>query len=507
MTNKKLIRLTTSSKEGIFSNNFSDEIVIYENSEIALHSLSMIRPAGQIEIDGSNSLFQFKVQEESSGVGGFHNVIADNGVFSSTNYDTLLTDLQNGINNALDILAIKENGMECDINGESKDKLAVIFRQSLFHQVARHPHLFTFQGISRSVTDDKLRKTDTGATTNYKTAVVFSNDQFIEGAGCLRARIRNFVIDGGNENGFCLGLVEDDNYDKLVDPSQDFVLADASYIVQTPKLPTDPYRFKQEGENTLTDSSLDPLKFASGTHAINQHDILEISLNKGKIEGRVYQDGATTILFSQSFDRGNKRYYPFISMFNDVDHIEIDHVRTHLSPFDELGQLKEKHIGNFNATLEVTAPTPPIPNEFNSTFDIKFGAISLANFMGYNTTNPESVFGNLEATFNANNIFDSANGSAIYMVDMLNLELESYDGFKDGRKNILAVIPANERNTGNQDFVLQYEPSNLNYISLRNKFKVSLRNIRARVVNSDFSPILTSGLSSLTVLIRKHTHE
>ena len=104
----------------------------------------------------------------------------------------------------------------------------------------------------------------------------------------------------------------------------------------------------------------------------------------------------------------------------------------------------------------------------------------------------------------APNLLFSIFGSQNYLVELLNLPLNSYDSFdtKRGRSNILAVIPENEHNAGNIDNVLMYEPSEMTYISLTNKSELSLRNIRARVVFPDYTPIDTIGLSTVVLHLR-----
>ena len=88
------------------------------------------------------------------------------------------------------------------------------------------------------------------------------------------------------------------------------------------------------------------------------------------------------------------------------------------------------------------------------------------------------------------------------MVELLNIPLDSYEGFSEQRKNILAVVPVNENNVNQQNFVLQYEANNQNFISIRNESTLSLRNIRARIVNSNMQPIETEGLSHIVLLIK-----
>jgi hypothetical protein len=95
-------------------------------------------------------------------------------------------------------------------------------------------------------------------------------------------------------------------------------------------------------------------------------------------------------------------------------------------------------------------------------------------------------------------------GSQNYIVELLNLPLNSFDSFssKRGRANILAVIPQNEFNQGNIDTVLMYEPANMTYVGLTNKSELSLRNIRARIVYPDYTPISTVGMSSIVIHLK-----
>ena len=80
---------------------------------------------------------------------------------------------------------------------------------------------------------------------------------------------------------------------------------------------------------------------------------------------------------------------------------------------------------------------------------------------------------------------------------MLNMKLDSYDGFpgSEKRKSILAFIP-----TSNQDRITVYE-QNQNFIDLRNEHPILLRNIQARIVQGDYSPINLIGQASMVILV------
>ena len=77
--------------------------------------------------------------------------------------------------------------------------------------------------------------------------------------------------------------------------------------------------------------------------------------------------------------------------------------------------------------------------------------------------------------------------------------MDSYHSGEKGRKNILSSVPVIEDNLG----LIQYEPVNLIYVALNNKYKQTIRNLRARIITNEFSTISTQGTSELNLLIRK----
>ena len=89
-----------------------------------------------------------------------------------------------------------------------------------------------------------------------------------------------------------------------------------------------------------------------------------------------------------------------------------------------------------------------------------------------------------------------------YKIEMLNIQLESYDSQKEGRMNILATIPISQEFKDQQLSILNFEPTNMFYLSIRNKTKLSLRNIKARIIDANNNPINLLGFSSLNLLIK-----
>ena len=71
--------------------------------------------------------------------------------------------------------------------------------------------------------------------------------------------------------------------------------------------------------------------------------------------------------------------------------------------------------------------------------------------------------------------------------------------FSGDRKNILDVILHNEQN---HDTLIMHEPNNLNFIDIANTTTFNLRNLRLRIVNDDFLPVETFGVSHVVLLIK-----
>jgi len=71
---------------------------------------------------------------------------------------------------------------------------------------------------------------------------------------------------------------------------------------------------------------------------------------------------------------------------------------------------------------------------------------------------------------------------------------------KRGRqKSILATIPANNNGANG---IVEFQPNELVYIDLDNKFDLELKNLRLRVLNKQFGEIRTTGTSIMTLLFK-----
>ncbi|MHA2180671.1 MAG: hypothetical protein ACXAAH_04515 [Promethearchaeota archaeon] len=114
----------------------------------------------------------------------------------------------------------------------------------------------------------------------------------------------------------------------------------------------------------------------------------------------------------------------------------------------------------------------------------------------------------------ATSIFDNSYSSDMYLIDSQTFQLDSYDAYGlsvnqrnantgGSRRNILATIPISEVPiSGTANGLIQYEPNNLFYISIKNRGDITTRQLRFRLLTGTYEPVLTSGLASMTILIR-----
>jgi len=293
---------------------------------------------------------------------------------------------------------------------------------------------------------------------------------------------------------------------------------------------------------------------------LEDHDVLEIRLEEDEILLAIHTTGGFQIFKripyprdgSLTDDGAGKRLYPYLALYNNLDNIQVGDWESNYDqsytggyyPIDG-GFSRKSHqqlIDSPRRTLLNTHVTVQSPLLTPSLWKLETDSLTVSRFLGWGASvfgsgqvidgfgnaqleqNP-LVFYNTTADGGKIQLFDdrrfgTGNGplgvegerqlfltlnSDIYLVEMLNMKLDSFDNFasKKGRSNLLAIVNANERNTGNIDDVLQYEPNNLTYISLANKQELSLRNIRCRIVHSDYSPVSTDGMSNVVLHIRQ----
>jgi len=555
--NKKLIRLTTNSDRAEFDASFDSEIPIAPNTEIALRGLAFDRSDPLMIVDASNDLITFQAQP-----GQVHSFHIPNDTYSSANMPAFFQNFSNLMNAESSTGNNKELGLQYYVGTSPEQKFELRAIQNLNFNSAnddnQHEYrYYEFHNIDRvdntvgsAPTPLKQQVGNVNTIGDYNTSVAYQTIPFTKGCGVYRIRI-NEMIQPSNSGVLVMGLCND--VQKL--QSRTMAVADmeiaievvsetANYRVRTPLTQLGGF----EDAPPSAGANQTPSTRNKAAVAVDDHDVLEIKLQFNILTAGVHTSNGYSEFARYPYERSStspgKDLFPFLSLYKPLTEIKVDAWQNNWDEsFAEYATPtvleNSRVLGARRFPRQITAnhATEDQPSFAPSTWKLQTNSLELSGFLGWGNT----VFGSNGITRSplffydttiepqrdlyfparllgegsgvlGENILYSALTSNIYMVEMLNMKLDSYDNFSDttskskrGRSNILAVINANEFNTGNIDRVLLYEPNDPIYISLLNANELSLRNIRARIVNLDYSPVRTFGTSTLTIHLRPST--
>ena len=506
-------RDSNEGTEGVLKALFNEDIIIAPYSEMALQSASINRSISIIDITSYNNEIKFQIEDQI----GLHSIFLDEGNYTQKNFLNLFNDVQVKMNRELTLLGSKETGSQVIVRVVKDEKVAIElgFKEKINVNNNTNPEI-SYNNISTVSTDGGYVKNQSGTTTGLlRDNYLFCKTEFIKGCGFIRCQPKNF--DNGTTAtpaGFILGLVENTvaNQEKL--NKQKIAETDFTYAIRSNRdnLSTSNYEIKIPGTTAYVDSGLTPISVVSAGNTDN--DMLEIQISAGLLRIVRHTPTATNEAYSEAYDFGTadgyKKYIGVLGIYGDNTTTRLRRVEICTDPFDDRGQV------DFPAQTEELGYHPidtTGQNKRNTAYNVIFETLELANYFGYHNLNqnPDLKKTNV-GSFTANNLFSKNIGTNTYLVELLNIPLESYhtcaaskgtnNETGGGRKSILSSIPISERIINNSGQI-QYEPNTLFYVSLNNKFPINLRNIKARIVSNDFSPIVTEGISEISILIRE----
>lgn len=478
----KLIRLSTEDRNCIFNNDFSTDIRIMKNSKVALHSLSFEPITNVLVIDATNDNITYNLTNTTPANSKTINL--EHGTFTSHNFQNFLDDFTKKINDSLVFESGKAIGTQFQAFISSQSKKAELF----FNYSNPLSNTEMEVNSDLDITANFIRKNTNNNTTNDRKHLS-SNRPFTQGCGCFRVRIKKLEDNGGalNTNGFTMGLSE-------TPPDQFQANITKAYAIIAQHKNTEYRVIDSTGESA---TGIMPEKTDATTEGQANCDNLEIVVAEGKIQGRIYAHNQANfdVLFEEPYDR-TKTYYPFLSFQGGNANTEVNILRYNFDTFKH--QDNNKYTASeldTNETHTGFTVAPPIFRGGRTIYNLILPE-SIGDFLGFKTFN--TIKGGLVGDFKGDFHFDATLSNDAYIVEMKNMELESYDGFtKNGeRKNILAMIPKNN----NEGFV-EYETNFPYFIDMRN-VKENIRNITARILRADLEPVVMGGLASMTILIK-----
>jgi hypothetical protein len=234
------------------------------------------------------------------------------------------------------------------------------------------------------------------------------------------------------------------------------------------------------------------------------NDILAMEIDGDEIKFLVYKQGGNGIPENLLGATPNPAYnnedlYPFMSFAPRATLASFTDLLWTPSPF-AIPNIPLNQQRTSTSTHLKAPPVNPSPVETTENF-LKFESSLVSGFLGFEYSRIPP-FGGLDASnifrVTAQNLFTIGFNVNPYIVQLLNLKVDSYDSYKKQRENILAVIPSND-SAGN----VAYSPPTPFFIDLLNEKSINIRNLKARIVNTDYSDVELEGQAILNILITK----
>jgi len=528
----KLLRTTTTDKTGVFKTYLNQDLVLPPDSQIALGQLSAALERDELTIDGSNDLFRFSLLD--SGV--YRDVFIPHGTYGVSNSVEFLTNLEGKINQSLatvdessDTITNPSNiGKQGRVHRDNNGKISIDFfqSQSSAYSVEQAKNAYNANSGAGNVPQivftgshpNFLMKSSatTGTDTGFKHST-FHNHPISKGCGVHRVRIKKLQGTAADQAGFTIGLTKTNPQTYLKGSgSRQMNITDIDFGISCLNpFGADVYQTITDGaasNTTVTPSN--PQSGASGDDSgkTEKNDVVSIEVVGGAIRLVVYKENGTNAptvqLLGEIPYNGIDEYWATTTIHGN-NTMALGDLRYTPEPFKvhkqtapSLAGFDSEYIGGLLGASTPTSQTTTLLK-----CRILFPDRFVSNWFGY-----EDLEYQLKAirktsninngvSFPADNIFKPQIPNDTYILELLNLQLESYDTFQGQRKNILGIIPYDEESTEQ----ITYNANNLVFLDLNNKQSINLTSLNMRLVRSDYSTPDLTGQTSAVIYFRPKT--
>lgn len=490
----KLLRLTTNDSECNFDNILNSDLIINPNSKIALSNASFTVQYPTIHINKENDTIKYNITDSDSTKEKTCVLLHGDYVGTTSSGLALLQDMSVKMNSKL-TLDGKEFGSEWKVF-QTTGTIEIQF-QCFGNDFLSDD--WDFQGstdISGNDGDaDRTLGMSTGASSDSDMSNrVVSKYKLGRGSSVFRGKIGELVSTGTDNpnNGFELVLVPD-SVDDLGTP--DLTSEQHKYSISVVASGTGFKYMYRDGTGTEKDPSLAPANFVGGNA---NNDVVEINISEGKLNGVVYQNTGTPetkTLFSVDYD-GLEGLYPVYVFYGDLTSTKLLNPKT---------TLREGFSSSSPSlfTSQLGVPNPPSQRRSTVKLDMS-NCQSLAKFLGFDQGTNNYVYSRPNSREIASFISEigtfTYEYSDSYVVEYQSTQLESFDGFSKGQYSIIKVIPNNTSSI--DDRKVNYDSNTLDFINMGNRDRMTVKNIKARILRSDLRPLETTHMSVMTLLIK-----
>lgn len=490
----KLLRLTSRSIDGTFNADFNADLTLKPNSQIAMQSISIDSDPLRLIVSASNNDMIIQWANTST-----RNISLTPFSYNSSNFNDLLQNITNKCNNACDFVVGESNkviGMEWNADRDALNKVNIQYKVGVAGEYqAQWQQDGTVIRVPTGSVGNQGYWANNGADTMHTINHISLNKFISRGNGNISCRIAELT---GTSNGYIVGLTK--NEQAIVDNT--FTNADITYGIRVyGDAGTRKYETIRDG---TTSTSAVVVNYAGDNDKDN--DFQEVQIDGKKVKLNVYQLATSnTPVELANYDYvEDQKLFPFLILLGAEANCKVNGLNTTPSPFNPSMEnfIADKYLPD----LDTAVGKPPRQSIRQTQNRLTFDNDELALFLGYNNrVNPVTApLVASEANFIADRVFNVPEQADSYLVQLMNLQTESYDSFSSSlfasggqRNNLLAVIPATST-TGDYVFTPPYPT----FLDLDNKEEIILRNIKLRVLYTDYTPVTTQGLGSIVILIK-----
>ena len=469
----RLIRLTTENTNCFFENTYNSDLTIAPYSKIAFSSLTAQFDNLNMVIDSQNNQISYTVD----GITNVKTLTLPNGTYTSADVEDFWIETTRLFNASMIYKTNQINRQwRCSIlGGRATFELKTGTRIAPLSVVSTN--FFTTKNLITGGAGGGKMKRNAGPENG---AFLYMKSPNNKGSSSLRATIFNDSIVGTN-SGFVLGYTSSNPSasTEIINP------ANYLYAIRYVDL-SQPYKFILNGvENPTTPNNVMP----------QIGDILEIEISTSAISFDIYRAGGSyeNIVSNIPYDH-QADLFPLL-LFVGSDTI-IYNIQFTSDPYYNI---VNTHTGEPINDNNLSIVPIPVDQPATQCF-LQFNSPDLATVLGFNKSRyPDFGFqSKSEPLYLADNRFVLRDFSESYIVELLNIKLDSMDGMSNGNRSILYVIPQLSQI---KEHVV-YQCPELIFLNINNNFEINLREIKARVLKDDLTTLKCYGLSQLVMIIK-----
>ncbi len=518
----KLIRLTSSSTDGQMECNFNEDIEIGKDAKIAIQNASFSIDDKLVEIDGANREITYGVTS-SQGTPQQDIIKLALAKYSKSTPEDLYKNMTKEFNTQVTYQRILAGiQYKCDVEGGKS-----VIQSKMFPDSEETFQTYTNGDLGKIVNPYNVPGSPNGLSITAKGEVwnngnaraeddrylAVSYKEMNKCCGVFRVKIKKLdeYPTEPADNGFNIGLTDQNPADWELPDNGALTLTNDQktfdiYVGDPGEGIDDGYDIVYKVKNgTLTNFNQQLEKTERNCTA--NANFIEIKINLGKITASLYRNTAGVtdpdVIFTYDLttdygiDGWDKPLYPYIVVNGNKSQLELVNAKIFFDPFQNestMNSLEELYDEESDEELGVTPKV--ITQKGNYKHTIQFQSTSFAEELGFRTNKYEVK--NRTLFLKSFNIPSLHFKNAFFIIRLQNLEVDSYDYVKGGRFNILATIPDELDSYGN----VAWEAQNMIFLNLRNNNPISIRNIKAEILNADLSRPVLDGFQSVVLIIQ-----